>query len=156
MESCRKLSQNNRQIFPLNKSSDTICVFDACIFELLCGEKYLYTQHSAKTQISLLFHVVWSVFALYPLGSKEAKISQGRQWTDQTVQMCGSSESSLVIHVINYIFSRCSSFGYFLTPDNQKNTDIFFVFLHVNIYCGYSLEVPLWGTSNEYHNIWFF
>ena len=26
----------------------------------------------------------------------------------------------------------------------------FFLFLHKNIYCGYSLEVPCWGTSNEY------
>ena len=27
---------------------------------------------------------------------------------------------------------------------------IFFLFLHENIYCGYSLEAPHWGTSNEY------
>ena len=27
---------------------------------------------------------------------------------------------------------------------------IFFLFLHENVYCGYQLEVPLWGTSNEY------
>ena len=27
---------------------------------------------------------------------------------------------------------------------------IFFFFLHENICYGYSLEVPLWGTSNEY------
>ena len=26
----------------------------------------------------------------------------------------------------------------------------FFLFLHKNICCGYSLEVPQWGTSNEY------
>ena len=25
-----------------------------------------------------------------------------------------------------------------------------FLFLHENICCGYSLEVPQWGTSNEY------
>ena len=31
---------------------------------------------------------------------------------------------------------------------NQIVLDIFF--LHKNIYCGYSLEVPHWGTSNEY------
>ena len=30
---------------------------------------------------------------------------------------------------------------------------IFFLFLHENICCGYSLEVPHWGASNEYHNI---
>ena len=27
---------------------------------------------------------------------------------------------------------------------------IFFLFLKENIYCGYSLEVPYQGTSNEY------
>ena len=27
---------------------------------------------------------------------------------------------------------------------------MFFIFLHINIGCGYSLEVPHWGTSNEY------
>ena len=27
---------------------------------------------------------------------------------------------------------------------------MFFLFLHENICCGYSLEVPQWGTSNEY------
>ena len=27
---------------------------------------------------------------------------------------------------------------------------IFFLFFHKNICCGYSLEVPQWGTSNEY------
>ena len=27
---------------------------------------------------------------------------------------------------------------------------IFFLFLYENICCGYSLEVPQWGTSNEY------
>ena len=32
---------------------------------------------------------------------------------------------------------------------------MFFLFLQENIYCWYSLEVPLRGTSNEYHNICF-
>ena len=32
---------------------------------------------------------------------------------------------------------------------NQKVL-IFFLFSHENIYCGYSLEVPHRGTSNEY------
>ena len=30
-----------------------------------------------------------------------------------------------------------------------KINDIF-LFLHENIYCGYTLEVPQWGTSNVY------
>ena len=32
---------------------------------------------------------------------------------------------------------------------------IFFLFLHENICCGYSLEAPRRGASNEYHNIGF-
>ena len=32
---------------------------------------------------------------------------------------------------------------------------IFFLFLHEKICCGYSLEVPQRGASNEYHNICF-
>ena len=31
-----------------------------------------------------------------------------------------------------------------------QNIDIFFLFLEENIRCVYSLEVPRWGTSNEY------
>ena len=31
----------------------------------------------------------------------------------------------------------------------------FFLFLHKNIQCGYSLEAPQNGASNEYHNICF-
>ena len=30
-----------------------------------------------------------------------------------------------------------------------------YVFLYENISCGYSLEAPQWGASNEYHNICF-
>ena len=29
----------------------------------------------------------------------------------------------------------------------------FFLFFHENICCGYSLEAPQWGASNEYHNM---
>ena len=36
---------------------------------------------------------------------------------------------------------------------HQEN--IFFLFLNENICCGYSLEAPRWGASNEYHNICF-
>ena len=33
---------------------------------------------------------------------------------------------------------------------------LFFLFLHGNICCGYSLEEPRQGPSNEYHNICFY
>ena len=40
-------------------------------------------------------------------------------------------------------------------PFFKEAVTIFFLFLHKNICCGYSLEVPQWGTSNEPHNICF-
>ena len=33
---------------------------------------------------------------------------------------------------------------------SAKKVLIFFLFLNENIHCGYSLEAPHWGTSNEY------
>ena len=33
---------------------------------------------------------------------------------------------------------------------SDKNSDIFFIFLIKIIDCGYSLEPPHWGSSNEY------
>ena len=38
----------------------------------------------------------------------------------------------------------------FIAPDKRGIYKIFFLFLHKNIYCGYSLEAPQTGTSNEY------
>ena len=36
-------------------------------------------------------------------------------------------------------------------PDKRRyQVNIFFLFIHKPICCGYSLEVPRWGTSNEY------
>ena len=35
-----------------------------------------------------------------------------------------------------------------------KNPDIFHISVQ-NIDCGYSLELPLWGSLNEYHNLCF-
>ena len=34
--------------------------------------------------------------------------------------------------------------------DKRDSLLIFWLFLHKNLCCGYSLEVPHWGTSNEY------
>ena len=45
-----------------------------------------------------------------------------------------------IVHVVEVIIAL-DKMGYQL---------IFFLFLHENICCGYSLEVPQRGTSNEY------
>ena len=60
--------------------------------------------------------------------------------------------SHCVVHI--FLSSALKLFSRnFTTPDktlfNQKLW-IFFLFLHINICCGYSLEVPQRGTSNEY------
>ena len=47
-----------------------------------------------------------------------------------------------------FVYQMC----FFSQPKNIDN----FLFLHENICCWYSLEVPSWGTSDEYtHNIMF-
>ena len=43
----------------------------------------------------------------------------------------------------------------FLAPNKNDIHVIFFLFFYETICCGYPLEVPLQGTSNEYHNIFF-
>ena len=44
---------------------------------------------------------------------------------------------------------------FFMALDNRWYWVNNFLILHENICCGYSLEVPQRGTSNEYHNIFF-
>ena len=46
-------------------------------------------------------------------------------------------------------------FPYFY-PKTCCGYSLFSLVLHKNICCGYSLEAPHWGTSNEYHNIYFY
>ena len=40
-------------------------------------------------------------------------------------------------------------------PDNSQYQENMFLFLHDNICCGYSLEAPRRGASNEYYSICF-
>ena len=42
-----------------------------------------------------------------------------------------------------------------ISLDKSGIRSVFFLFVHENICCGYSLKVPQRGTSNEYHNICF-
>ena len=60
--------------------------------------------------------------------------------------------------VLRYSYKCIQGFrhtlGKFLAPDkvlfcSYKNIDIF-LFLQENVCCGYSLDIPRWGTSNEY------
>ena len=52
---------------------------------------------------------------------------------------------SFKVSFLRYIFFHKS-----IATDKRGIHIIFFLFLHKNICCGYSLEAPHWGTSNEY------
>ena len=57
-----------------------------------------------------------------------------------------------IIALDNVLFSFFSFFLFFQQKSSDKSgiKIIFFLFLHEDILCGYSLEVPHRGTSNEY------
>ena len=74
-----------------------------------------------KTQISLHTRAVWSESLLIT-------------WAFYSLQ------------AIQRGINHSSSYGTFFNP----KVLIFFLFVHKNICCGYSLEVPRWGASNEY------
>ena len=42
--------------------------------------------------------------------------------------------------------------GHLLAPNMRGYPHSIFSFLKKNLYCGYSLEAPCRGASNEYHN----
>ena len=50
---------------------------------------------------------------------------------------------------------NCDPAAHSIATDKRVIHIIFFLFLHENICCGYSLEAPRQGASNEYHNICF-
>ena len=79
---------------------------------------------------------------------------EGELYPPQFLSICCIDHLALVgiaaIHKA-VIFFLCNFYTllhirHFFQP---KNTDIF-LFLHKNICCGYSAEVPQWGTSDEY------
>ena len=52
----------------------------------------------------------------------------------------------------------CSNIMKILPPKNENFQRKMLIFFHIsaqNIDCGYSLEPPRWGGSNEYHNLCF-
>ena len=53
---------------------------------------------------------------------------------------------SMYVHTLLISMSIVSYKAFFF----YQKALIFFLFLHENLCCGYSLEVPHWGTSNEY------
>ena len=61
---------------------------------------------------------------------------------------------SLIVHTSKgSFFSRCGLYLRSIGLDKNGYQVTFFLFLHKNICCGYSLEAPHRGTSNEYPHI---
>ena len=58
--------------------------------------------------------------------------------------VCTHSEQPLVIKITGILIALVKAL--FFSP----KVLIFFLFLHENIFCGYSLETPRQGASNEY------
>ena len=75
-----------------------------------------------------------------------------------TYRICGSTEKTLIR------LCRCTSWSWHLLfmwsiwVDISRKGSFFFLIqkcmsLHRNICCGYSLELPKWGTYNEYPHV---
>ena len=64
-----------------------------------------------------------------------------------THNICFPGKIRKILSVYSHSSRQCLSFN--------RTVLIFFLFLHENICCGYSLEAPWQGASNEYHNICF-
>ena len=55
-----------------------------------------------------------------------------------------------VVRSYFYLFSCSFLYAYYSSQYEGISGEVVFLFLHKNICCGYSLEVPHRGTSNEY------
>ena len=121
---------------------------------------------------SLIRIITWCI-----LNSQGCKVSyaDSKDWsdyadvqTDLSLRWTHMSEGTFS-HVVVYILfekkKQCFILFFSLRSPLSIATDkalffiqkmlISFLFLHENICCGYSLEAPRWGASNEYHNICF-
>ena len=73
----------------------------------------------------------------------------------------GSSNKHIDFQMTEKKFAARKNTSHILIPNSRS--DLFFsityfwysLFLYQNVCCGYLLKAPLWGISNEYHNIFF-
>ena len=100
--------------------------------------------------------IEWNVKSYFLYFNFRIIIITNHSWCNLTI----SSFSLVIIYTFwEMWFCFWSSFNVFFSSMRsrapevaflQPKVPLFFLFLHENICCGYSLEVPLWGTSNEY------
>ena len=140
-------------------------VFVAGQLQMSWGKPFPTRLHvcRATTQISLRIHGVWSVTEGHSVGSQGSKAASGdSKDSDQLAQMrrriwvlvvrtcilVGNTVSCSALRKHSY-----SNIMKILPPKNEKNqinnSDIFHISAQ-NIVCGYSLEPPRRGGSNEY------
>ena len=122
-------------------------------------------MHPVKIQINLCIRAVWSESSQDAiLGSKNAKfLHQDNEDSDQTAQM----DRLIWVFVghtylkAGYVFSLSSSYSKVFAVWFRALVKEEYIYLliilgkfspipHKNICCGYSLEGPYWGPSNEY------
>ena len=104
-----------------------------------------------KTQISLAIRPVWSVFAVHSVEAKDQSLlNADSEDPAQTAQIGQIFRFIWVIHYENTPIQIYWKFYYQKIKKNQiKKSDISHVSAQ-NIDCGYLLEPPRRGGSNEY------
>ena len=68
----------------------------------------------------------------------------------QTLHTSASDQDSHCLPLIQHILNKSTGSKLDIGLDKSGYQVIFFLFLHKNVCCGYSLEAPHQGTSNEY------
>ena len=105
------------------------------------------------------FHILILIFTGCILEAKDVKFLHGIHQRLIRVHRCaGWFESVLGAHLsedtFSYVAPHLCSFGMLLVLHSSRwltySKDTFLLFLHENLSCGYSLELPQWGNSNEY------
>ena len=128
-----------------------------------------------KTQMGLSIHAVWSE-SLLSTWRNIASLAVEMPFEDSAWSDCVNVQADLNIHFTGHICPKLRFLTLWLkfyllgcylflparksgricqtialkTPFFNQKVLIFFLFLHKNICCGYSSEVPWRGTSNEY------
>ena len=126
--------------------SDPLCHLCMFMFYILYSINYCLTQIVSsgmwatylKTQISLCFHILWSIFVV------------------RVMKLCALGCPRLRESLRKLTYSNTNVYWkcYHQKKKNEnfrikKKSDIFHISAQ-NIDCGYLLEPPLWGGSNEY------
>ena len=110
-----------------------------CVCPAKTKTSHLYLYNVISLCICLMkLHILG-----YPNGTKNRVTSLhcNTVWYESSLVTCCTVFFLTMQLIWSHLQIRC--------PFQPKSTDICLI-LHKNICCGYSFEVPRWGTSNEY------